>query len=99
MKKIKTGDSVIVIAGKFKGKTSTIESVKGDMVVVKGVNVMKKAVKGQGFVDKIHPIHISNVALAEGKKAAPAKKPAAEKAEKAEKKPAVKKAAAKKTAK
>ena len=45
MKKIKAGDDVIVIAGKFKGKTSTVESVKGDKVVVKGVNVMKKAVK------------------------------------------------------
>lgn len=45
MKKIKAGDSVVVIAGKFKGKTSTVESVNGDMVVVKGVNVMKKAVK------------------------------------------------------
>lgn len=63
MKKIKAGDNVIVIAGKFKGKTSTVESVHGDQVVVKGINVMKKAVKGQGFVDKIHPVHISNIAL------------------------------------
>ncbi len=63
MKKIKAGDSVVVIAGKFKGKTSTVESVNGDMVVVKGVNVMKKAVKWQGFIDKIHPVHISNIAL------------------------------------
>lgn len=47
MKKIKAGDAVIVVAGKFKGKTSTVESVHGDKVVVKGVNVMKKAVKGQ----------------------------------------------------
>ena len=45
MKKIKVGDNVIVIAGKFKGKTSSVESVHGDKVVVKGVNVMKKAVK------------------------------------------------------
>lgn len=71
MKKIKTGDTVMVIAGKFKGKSSTVESVSGDKVVVKGINVMKKAVKGQGFVDKIHPIHISNVMLYDEK----AKKP------------------------
>lgn len=45
MKKIKAGDSVIVIAGKFKGKTSTVESIQGDQAIVKGVNVMKKAVK------------------------------------------------------
>lgn len=63
MKKIKTGDTVMVIAGKFKGKSSTVEAVSGDKVVVKGINVMKKAVKGQGFVDKIKPIHISNVMI------------------------------------
>ncbi len=45
MRKIQTGDTVIVTAGKFKGKTSTVESVQGDKVVVKGVNVMKKSVK------------------------------------------------------
>ena len=28
---------------------------------------MKKAVKGKGFVDKIHPIHASNVAYFDGK--------------------------------
>lgn len=45
MKKIKTGDTVVVIAGKFKGKNSTVESVSGDKVIVKGINVMKKSVK------------------------------------------------------
>ena len=73
MKKIKTGDTVMVIAGKFKGKSSTVESVSGDKVVVKGINVMKKAVKGQGFVDKIHPIHISNVMLYDEKTKKPSK--------------------------
>ena len=63
MKKIKTGDKVIVIAGKFKGKVAAVESLHGDSIVVKGVNVMKKAVKGQGFVEKILPIHVSNVML------------------------------------
>jgi large subunit ribosomal protein L24 len=61
MKKLRQGDPVKVIAGKFKGKTSKIISVDGDLVVVDGINVMKKAVKGKGFVDKIKPIHISNV--------------------------------------
>lgn len=63
MKKIKTGDKVIVIAGKFKGKVAAVESLRGEQIVVKGVNVMKKAVKGQGFVEKILPIHVSNVML------------------------------------
>ena len=52
----------MIIAGKNKGKISTIEQVvDNDYVVVKDVNVVKKAVKGQGFVKKTLPIHISNV--------------------------------------
>lgn len=64
MKKIKTGDSIIVIAGKWKGAKSTVIRFVGeDRVVVKWVNTVKKAVKGQGFVEKDAPIHISNIAL------------------------------------
>ncbi len=62
MKKLRQGDPVKVIAGKYKGKTSKIISVDGDKVIVDGINVMKKAVKGKGFIDKILPINISNVA-------------------------------------
>ena len=62
MKKIRKGDTVKVIAGKFKGTVAPVEAIVGDTgVIVKGVNVMKKAVKGKGFIDKILPIHISNV--------------------------------------
>ena len=67
MTKLRKNDPVKVIAGKFKGKTSKIISVYGDKVIVDGINVMKKAVKGKGFVDKIHPIHASNVAYFDGK--------------------------------
>ena len=47
MKKIQTGDSVIVIAGKWKGAKSTVVgfSKDGQRVTLKGVNTMKKAVK------------------------------------------------------
>ena len=71
MKKLRKGDPVIVVAGKAKGSVSVIEAVDGEMVTVKDVNVMKKAVKGQGFVKKTLPLHISNVAyyLADQKKA------------------------------
>ena len=63
MKKVQTGDSVIVVAGKAKGAKSTVTSFVGeDRVVVKGVNTMKKAVKGQGFVEKDMPLHMSNIA-------------------------------------
>ena len=70
MRKLQSGDPVIVIAGKHKGKVSSIEKVveqtrrdgsKRLMVIVNDVNVVKKAVKGQGFVEKTLPIDASNV--------------------------------------
>ena len=71
MKKLRKGDPVIVIAWKSKGSVSVIEALDGEMVTVKDVNVVKKAVKGQGFVKKTLPLHVSNVAyyLADQKKA------------------------------
>lgn len=61
MKKLRTWDPVIVIAGKHKWKISTIESIDGNSIVVKDINVVKKAVKWQGFIKKTLPIDISNV--------------------------------------
>ncbi len=61
MKKLRVGDPVIVIAGKAKGKISTIEKVMDDLVIVKWVNEVKRATKGKGFLKKTLPIHISNV--------------------------------------
>ena len=61
MKRLRTWDSVIVIAGKHKGKVSTIETINGNSVIVKDVNVVKKAVKWQGFIKKTLPIDISNI--------------------------------------
>ena len=42
--KIKTGDTVVVITGKDKGKTGKVTSVikANDRVVVEGVNIMKR---------------------------------------------------------
>lgn len=75
--KIKKGDNVIIITGKDKGKTGTVEQVfpKKEMVLVGGVNIVKRhqrsrrdAAKGQ-ILDKAMPIHISNVSIAvSGKK-------------------------------
>ena len=62
MKKIKKGDTVMVIAGKHKGSISTVEKVAEDFVYLKDVNVVKKAKKKEGFVKKTLPLHISNVA-------------------------------------
>jgi large subunit ribosomal protein L24 len=74
MKKIRTGDNIIVIAGKRKGAKSTVVAFVGeDRVVIKGVNTVKKAVKGQGFIEKDAPIHISNIALYDTKADAPSR--------------------------
>lgn len=48
MKKLRSGDPVIVISGKHKGKVSTIEHfVDADHVIVAGVNEVQKAKKGE----------------------------------------------------
>jgi large subunit ribosomal protein L24 len=76
--KIKTGDEVIVLAGKDKGATGKVVKAlpKEDRVVVEGVNLVKKHRKAnpaggqQGeVVTKEAPLHVSNVALAEDGKA------------------------------
>ncbi|RKS07522.1 MULTISPECIES: 50S ribosomal protein L24 [unclassified Nocardiopsis] len=76
--KIKSGDEVIVIAGKDKGATGKVVKAlpREDRVVVEGVNLVKKHRKAnpaggqQGeVVTKEAPIHVSNVALAEDGKA------------------------------
>ena len=71
MRKLKKGDPVIVIAGAHKGAISHIVKVDGDRVYLRDVNKVKKAVKGQGFVEKEASIHISNVAYYDEKAKAP----------------------------
>jgi large subunit ribosomal protein L24 len=70
MNKIRKNDEIIVLTGKDKGKRGVVQSVGEDRVTVAGVNVAKKAVKPNpmtgttgGIVDKVMPIHVSNVAL------------------------------------
>ncbi|CEP46034.1 50S ribosomal protein L24 [Paraclostridium sordellii] len=69
MMRVKKGDTVVVIAGKDKGKKGTVTKVftKANKVLVEGVNVITKhqkptAVNPQGgIINKEAPIHISNV--------------------------------------
>ncbi len=71
MQKIRKGDEVIVLTGRDKKRRGTVLGlVEPDHVLVEGINVVKKHVKGNpmagtqgGIVDKTMPIHISNVAL------------------------------------
>lgn len=68
--RFKNGDSVIVIAGNDKGKEGKLQSIKGNRVIVSGVNMRKKHQKGgqDGKGGKIisfeGPIEISNVMYA-----------------------------------
>jgi len=73
MRKLKKWDSIIVIAGAHKWIKSTIVKIKDDKVFLHDVNKVKKAVKGQWFVEKEAPIHISNVAYYDEKAKAPSK--------------------------
>ena len=45
MNKLRTGDEVIVISGKDRGKTGTLTKIKGDRCLVSGIKLVKKHVK------------------------------------------------------
>lgn len=71
MRKIRKGDEVIVIAGKDKGKKSTVTGFKSDQFVfVQNINKVKKHVKPNphkneigGVSEIVKPIHVSNIAI------------------------------------
>jgi len=67
--KIKTGDTVIIITGKDKGKTGNVISVSksDDRAIVEGVNIVKRHRKATQespgkIEEKEASIHISNIA-------------------------------------
>ena len=75
--RIKVNDTVEVISGNFKGVRGTVQRVypKKKMVVVSGVNIIKKHQKPKptggrsraqgGIIEFEAPIHVSNVMLVE----------------------------------
>jgi large subunit ribosomal protein L24 len=71
MRKIKSDDEVIVIAGKDKGKRGKVVKVlSDDRIIVSGIQMIKKHQKPNpqvgiagGIVEKEAPIQISNVAI------------------------------------
>ena len=78
--KLKTGDKVVVIAGKDKGKEGTITKVlrNENKVVVEGINVAKKHVKPNGqtagsIIDIELPINASNVMIIDPKTKKPSR--------------------------
>ena len=71
MNKIKTGDEIIVIAGRDKGKRGKVSQRTSDShVMVEGINLVKKHTKPNplknttgGIVEKSMPLHQSNIAI------------------------------------
>jgi large subunit ribosomal protein L24 len=71
MNKLRSGDEIIVIAGRDKGKRGKIVSRKDEThLVIEGINLVKKHTKPNplknttgGIVEKAMPIHQSNVAI------------------------------------
>lgn len=69
--RIRTGDTVLVIAGKDKGRTGRVERqlTKQSRLVVEGVNRVTRhvrprpGVRQSGRIQQEAPIHISNVML------------------------------------
>lgn len=67
--KIKKGDNVVVITGKYRGVKGKVLKVfpKDQRVIVENVNFIKKHVKPNqqnqqgGIIEKEAPIHVSNV--------------------------------------
>ncbi|WP_299193228.1 50S ribosomal protein L24 [uncultured Erythrobacter sp.] len=77
--KIKKGDEVVVLSGKDKGRTGTVQQVmpKDGKVLVEGINVATRHRKPsqanpQGGIDRLPaPMHLSKVALADPKDGKP----------------------------
>lgn len=69
--KIKKGDKIVVLTGKDKGKTGTVDSamLKTAEVIVSGINIVKKHVKvskknpAGGVIEMARPMPVGKVAL------------------------------------
>ena len=67
--KIRKGDTVVVIAGRDKGRNGEVIEVRRDdgRVIVRGINMVKRhqrqsASQEGGIISKESPIHLSNIA-------------------------------------
>ena len=76
--KIRKGDKVVVLAGRDKGRTGEVISVRPSegRALVRGVNIVKRHQKQSanqegGIVSKESPIHLSNIAIADPKDGKP----------------------------
>jgi large subunit ribosomal protein L24 len=67
--RIKKGDSVMILAGKDKGKTGQVLTIlkQESRVIVQGVNMVRRHTRPSaqstgGIIQKEAPLHVSNVA-------------------------------------
>lgn len=70
MRKIRSGDTVLVTSGRNKGQQGKVRlnMIERDRIVVEGVNIVKKHIKRgrarqAGIVEVEAPLHVSNVRL------------------------------------
>jgi large subunit ribosomal protein L24 len=70
MNRIRKGDQVIVITGKYKGQKGEVLRMADDRVVVQNINLVKRHTKPNpqanqpgGIIEREASIHLSNVAL------------------------------------
>jgi large subunit ribosomal protein L24 len=78
MQKIRKGDKVVILAGKDKGRTGEVISMKPKegRALVRGVNMVKRHQKQTpnqeaGIIAKEAPIDVSNLAIADPKDGKP----------------------------
>ena len=79
--KIHKGDDVLVLTGKFRGSRAQVEEAlpAANKVILDGINIARRATKQSGatmqagIIDKLMPLHASNVAVWCPKHKGPAK--------------------------
>lgn len=79
--KLKKGDEVVVLTGKYKGKTGKIVTTHPteNKVTVEGINIVKKAVKPNkanpqgGIIEITKPMWVSKVAIVDPSTKKPAR--------------------------
>ena len=78
MNRLRKGDSVVVTAGKDKGRTGTVLKMmpKEDRALVQGINMIKRHQRQTqsdegGITSREAPIHLSNLMLADPKDGKP----------------------------
>lgn len=76
--KIKKGDTVLILAGRDKGRSGEVYQVMPDAnkALVRGINLVKRHTKQTqqtegGIITKEAPIHLSNLSLADPKDGKP----------------------------